>query len=132
MTASAGLRFSKEAKWTGVLDHLSCRYYRLYPQKGVSKVRVALEAHSRLPHNRRLPLLRGFMATVTPNMHRERSASLPLPGENKRKKGGGLPWNANLDHVVVAVCNTGNRVADPREHFGPDDGQEYTITASAS
>lgn len=109
------------------LDHLSCRYYRVYLSGGVARAKVTLDRNLGSP-------LKVEVATVKPDQTRGTVVRL-LPGTvSKRSNWETLSGTIHgsdlegIDHLVVVVTNCGYR-SDPN---GQDfDGQRYTLRATA-
>lgn len=114
------------------LNHLSCRYYRLYPRRDVSRllVRVAVEDHCyETP-------LKAELAVV--DVQRRRARVVPLL-QSPAAGGRGchlitvvpdLQPEA-IDHLVLVVSNCGTRSLNRAKGSPHDDLKSYRIEATA-
>lgn len=114
------------------LDHLSCRYYRIYLKNDVKQLSVRMSFNQ--PCVRRI--FKAEIATVT--KHKMRSSVTRLHEEIAQDPDGCCHLNATLtgldagkiDHLLLVVSNCGVRSsANNIEH---DDDKIYTIKVKAS
>jgi hypothetical protein len=132
ISESCGLREGSPT-WsaTGYLDHLACRYYRVYPKGNIPKMTINMATHNGTPVKR----LKAEVAIVTTERRRRDPRPLlpvaaPQPAQNElfSTTFDDLPVD-EIDHLVLVVANCGQRPdkEDDRDH---DDDIEYTISVS--
>jgi hypothetical protein len=132
ISESCSLRAGSSAWETeGFLDHLACRYYRIYPKGKIPQMTISLMTHN----GTTVKPLKAEVAIVTTERRRQESRSLlpvatPQPAQNQLLSTtfDNLPVD-EIDHLVLVVANCGKRPdkEDDRDH---DDGIEYKVEVS--
>ncbi|MGA2185908.1 MAG: DUF6055 domain-containing protein [Bryobacteraceae bacterium] len=108
---SFGLRPSASLALQGTLDHLACRYYRIYLAEGVAGLECQLVQSCGCK-------LQARMAVVTAEKRRDCDQLLPQAGAALLQAD-----PRRTDHVVLAVVNAG--------HAPGDDGLPYELGVRA-
>jgi hypothetical protein len=113
---------------SGLLDHLSCRYYRIYPGKKVRAVRTQLEAQALDEKT----WIKVQLAEVTNGLQQRRVVPLrrtqALVAANRVSLAAEIEDIADLDHIVVVVTNCGlGHSATHRFGEPSDDGIMYSL-----
>jgi hypothetical protein len=130
ITESIELETAETIKVSGRLDHLACRYYRLYPKRKRTFVKVRLLTSAKLG---RTPL-KGHVTAVA---NGSRGMGRPLASKTKTIADGRIDFEAELtaedtrqvDYIVLCVTNCGTRSSSLHVNTEHDDGVEYQIEA---
>jgi hypothetical protein len=134
ISESCGLR-EGSPMWSakGYLDHLACRYYRVYPKGNLSQMTISMATHNGTAVKR----LKAEVAIVTTERRRKDPRPRPLlpvatpqPAQNELLSTTFHDLQVDeIDHLVLVVANCGQRPdkEDDRDH---DDDIEYTISVS--
>ena len=116
------------------LDHLACRYYRLFLESSVRQLEVQLLAHG----SREATTLKAELAVVTQSSQRGRvyklhPAAAPATAAEPVQLSAAVSEVApgEIDHLVLVVSNCGFRGARQDPSIAHDDGQQYTIIVRA-
>lgn len=114
------------------VDHLACRYYRLYPRSAVTRIEVQILAEA----NPVGTTLKAEMAVVTKRMQRGPIHKLTARSDSDIPDGsvalyGEIPKFDvdDMDHIVLVIANCGFRGKE--QYSEHDDDRQYTITATA-
>jgi hypothetical protein len=114
------------------LDHLACRYYRLYLKGGVGALRVEMMPDGGVAST----ALKGEVVVVTTERTRLPAVALSQSGPEDDRQGplsavlGSLEPN-KIDHVVLVVSNCGVKSSE-KFFSGHDDNKGYVVNVYAS
>jgi hypothetical protein len=116
------------------LDHLACRYYRIYPESQVTNLKVRLL----IPEDQGPSTLKAELAVVTKQMKRDSVYKLYLVPRSASSKNfiqlfaeiNQIALN-DIDHFVLVVSNCGTRGAQRNPYIEHDDGKQYRIIVKA-
>jgi len=112
------------------LNHLSCRYYRLYLKGDVTRVRVRVSVRDEFL---RTPL-KAELAVVSTRRQRERVLPLLQSPAGECQLVGNLDalQMDSIDHLVLVVSNCGTRSLKGARGAAHDDWKEYEIEVTAA
>jgi hypothetical protein len=130
---SLTLRAGQRQQTESTLDHLACRYYRVYLNGGTTDLRLQLMVED--PDHTSLKA-----ETVIVHQGRHRSGVVPLQPAPATAAGDAPCLTATIprlnpsviDHVLLVVSNCGTRVNPDLDGVEHDDGKQYTVVASAN
>jgi hypothetical protein len=102
VAASGGISRGETIEFEAELHHLACTYFRVYPHRGVDRLRIVLH-----PGEGAATDLKAEVAIACPEYHRGQAAILRSDGQLGDKRSAELADLASHDlhHVVVAVTN---------------------------
>lgn len=118
---------------TNALDHLACRYYRIYLDRRVKEVHVTFKT----PHRPDGHVLKGEIVPVTFEMQMSTPTVTLRPtgiedGMDVLSTTIGTLVPEKFDHLVLTVSNCGMRPHCINPDIEHDDAQEYTLELSAN
>ncbi len=124
-----------ESSGSQSLDHLACRYFRIYLKGDATKLRVEVRAHN----SQTIAPLKAELAIVNSELRREKNAIALRPASVDAGKSDQILTAEvnqiscdNTDHVVLVVTNCGTRATQPNARIEHDDGRLFEVRVSAS
>lgn len=126
-----------EQKVSGLnrLNHLACRYFRIYLRDAVTVLRIQIRAMDGKP----VAPLKAELAAVNAELRRDALfAPLRPPHSDTTATARQLSTEVSqaefgaMDHLVLVITNCGTRAAKVNDRIEHDDGRQFEISVSAS